>query len=58
MLSKRDLGGYNLVEIEMILNYFPHSVWTTEDQFQGLRKDFYQPIFDAVEAQTQSMDSR
>ena len=31
MLSKRDLGGYNLVEIEMILNYFPHSVWTTED---------------------------
>lgn len=50
MLSKRDLGGYNLVEIEMILNYFPHSVWTTEDQFQGLRQEFYQPIFDTIEA--------
>ena len=24
MLAKRDPNGYNMVEIEMILNYFPH----------------------------------
>jgi hypothetical protein len=31
MLTKRDPNGYNLVEVEMILNYFPHAVWATEE---------------------------
>ena len=30
MLSQRKPEGYNMVEIEMILNYFPHNVWRTE----------------------------
>jgi hypothetical protein len=44
MLTKRDSGSYNMVEIEMILNYFPHQVWASEDQMTHLRDKFYYPI--------------
>ena len=37
MLSKRDLHGYNMVEIEMLLNYFPHSIWSDYDDLKKLR---------------------
>lgn len=30
MLTKRDPSEYKMVEVEMILNYFPHQVWSTE----------------------------
>jgi len=31
MTTKRDPGTYDMVEIEMILNYFPHLIWASED---------------------------
>ena len=32
MLRKRDTSSYNMVEVEMVLNYFPHQFWASEDQ--------------------------
>lgn len=44
MLTKRDASSYDMVEIEMILNYFPHQIWASEDQLRPLREKFYYPI--------------
>lgn len=44
MLTKRDPSSYDVVEIEMILNYFPHQIWASEDQLRPLREKFYDPI--------------
>ena len=38
MLTRHD---YNIVEIEQILNYFPHQVWSTEEDMRPLRDSFY-----------------
>ena len=35
---------YNMVEIEMILNYFPHNIWKSEAELTRLREAFYYPI--------------
>ena len=58
MLSKRDVAGYDMVEIEMILNYFPHSVWSTEDDLKHLRDQFYHPVLTGIENNLQSIDNR
>lgn len=58
MLTKRDVDGYNMVEIEMILNYFPHSVWATEDDLKHLREQFYQPIIDRLTSALSKVDNR
>ena len=56
MLSKRE--EYNMVEVEMILNYFPHSIWATEDDLKHLRDQFYQPIFDLIQNHLTNVDNR
>ena len=38
MLTRRDPNGYNMVEIEMILNYFPHTIWGGADDLRSLRE--------------------
>ena len=43
LLLKRQ-EEYNLVEVEMILNYFPHSIWKNEESLARLRTYFYAPI--------------
>lgn len=58
MLSKRDIAGYDMVEIEMILNYFPHSVWSTEDDLKHLRDKFYQPIMTGINDKISIIDNR
>ena len=35
---------YNIVEIEMILNYFPHLIWLNEDNLIKLKDAFYYPM--------------
>ena len=35
---------YNMVEIEMILNYFPHLIWQNEDNLIKLKDAFYYPM--------------
>lgn len=42
MLKRNE--DYNLVEVEMILNYFPHSIWKNEAALMRLKIDFYDPI--------------
>jgi hypothetical protein len=42
MLRRKE--DYNLVEIEMILNYFPHSIWRNENGLIRLREGFYHPM--------------
>jgi len=58
MLSKRDPAGYNLVEVEMILNYFPHGVWSYDDHMNLLREKFYAPLFDTIVANLEAMPCR
>jgi len=53
MLAKRTHEGYNMVEVEMILNYFPHQVWRTEDDMKHLRDKFYAPVMQQL---TQNLD--
>ena len=47
-----------MVEIEMILNYFPHSVWATEDDLKPLRDKFYYPILYGIRDNILKMDNR
>ena len=56
MLTKRQ--EYNMVEIEMILNYFPHSVWATEDDLKHLRDQFYHPITEMITNHIAKVDNR
>ena len=35
---------YNMVELEMILNYFPHLIWQNEDNLIKLKDAFYYPM--------------
>ena len=56
MLTQRD--EYNLVEAEMILNYFPHKIWSTEDELKHLRDKFYAPIFQVVTEYLYKMENR
>lgn len=58
MLTKRDPSDYNMVEVEMILNYFPHQVWSTEEELQPLRDKFYAPILDVVGDNMSKIDNR
>ena len=58
MLTKRDPSTYDMVEIEMILNYFPHQIWTSEDQLAPLRHKFYAPILERVQSNLHGADNR
>jgi hypothetical protein len=43
MLQRKE--DYSLVEIEMVLNYFPHAIWRTDIVSLGrLRETFYYPM--------------
>ncbi len=35
---------YSLVEVEMVLNYFPHSIWRNEVALTRLKLGFYHPM--------------
>lgn len=58
MLALRDPSNYNLVEIEMILNYFPHGVWSTEEDLKPLREKFYFPLLQAIVDNLDTMPDR
>ena len=42
MLRRRD--DYSLVEVEMVLNYFPHNIWRNESDLKRLSEGFYHPL--------------
>ena len=58
MITKRDPSTYDIVEIEMILNYFPHYIWSSEDQLAPLRSRFYESVLGKVEEQVSIVDNR
>jgi hypothetical protein len=58
MLTKRDPTDYNMVEIEMILNYFPHQIWATADDLQELKEKFYFPILGNIRHNLGKIDNR
>lgn len=50
---------YNLVEVEMILNYFPHYIWKHENVSLGRMKEgFYFPLGKIVKENLKNMDNR
>jgi len=42
MLKRRE--DYSLVEVEMVLNYFPHNIWRNESDLKRLSEGFYHPL--------------
>ena len=49
---------YNMTEIEMILNYFPHSIWKSEMELMRLRDRFYYPILKKIGESLDNVDNR
>lgn len=49
---------YNMVEIEMIMNYFPHIIWKNEDDISSLREAFYYPILVKIKDNIEKVDKR
>ena len=53
LVSRRDTQArpYTITEIEMILNYFPHSVWQNVGTYDmaSLRERFYGPIIQQLQ---------
>jgi len=56
MLRRRE--EYNLVEVEMILNYFPHTIWRNESALTRLREGFYHPMLYIVSQNLGNLDKR
>lgn len=42
MLRRKE--DYSMVEVEMILNYFPHNIWRNENGLARLSLGFYHPM--------------
>jgi hypothetical protein len=47
-----------MVEIEMILNYFPHAIWKSESELTRLKEAFYYPILQKVKENIEKLDKR
>ena len=50
-LMTRRGDTYTMVEAEMILNYFPHTIWKHEMTLARLRDGFYYPILQLVKSE-------
>lgn len=49
---------YTMVEVEMVLNYFPHAIWRNEQGLTRLREGFYMPIVQKVVETLPRVDKR
>ncbi len=49
---------YNLIEIEMILNYFPHNIWKNEPSLNRLKENFYYQILQMIKENVEKVDNR
>jgi hypothetical protein len=56
MLRRKE--DYNMVEVEMILNYFPHTIWRNEIALTRLREGFYHPLLVLVRENIGKLDKR
>lgn len=49
---------YTMVEVEMILNYFPHAIWKTESELQQMKEAFYYPIVVKIKENVEKTSNR
>ena len=56
MLQRKE--EYSIVEIEMILNYFPHNIWRNENGLTRLSLGFYHPMIQMVKDNISKVDKR
>jgi hypothetical protein len=49
---------YNMIEVEMILNYFPHNIWKQEFDLTRLRENFYHPLLLKVKENISKVEKR
>jgi len=58
ILTKMDPSEFDLVEIEMIFNYFPHNVFNSEEDMRPLRDAFYEPLLMTLQIKMSQMENR
>ena len=56
MLQRRE--DYSLVEVEMVLNYFPHGLWKDDAGLSRLRETFYHPMVEMIREHISKVDTR
>eukprot|EP00347_Sterkiella_histriomuscorum_P015336 403357409 len=56
MLKRQE--EYNMTEVELILNYFPHVIWKSEVDLSRLRERFYYPILMKIRDNVENVDNR
>ena len=56
MLRRKE--DYSMVEVEMILNYFPHNIWRNENGLTRLSIGFYHPMIQMVKDNISKVDKR
>lgn len=56
MLRRED--PYTLVEVEMILNYFPHIIWNQEMDLTSMQERFYYPMIMLLKENLDKCDNR
>ncbi len=56
MLRRKE--EYSMVEVEMILNYFPHNIWRNESGLARLSIGFYHPMVQMVKDNISKVDKR
>lgn len=49
---------YSLVEVEMVLNYFPHGLWKDDPALSRLRETFYHPMIEMIREHIAKVDTR
>jgi len=54
----RRTEDYSLVEVEMVLNYFPHGIWRDDPALTRLRETFYYPMIEMVKSHIEKVDKR
>ena len=56
MLQRKE--EYTIVEVEMVLNYFPHNIWRNENGLARLSIGFYHPMIQIVKDNISKVDTR
>jgi hypothetical protein len=56
MLQRKE--EYTIVEVEMVLNYFPHNIWRNENGLARLSIGFYHPMIQIVKDNISKVDKR
>lgn len=56
MLRRKE--DYSMIEVEMILNYFPHNIWRNEAGLARLSQGFYYPMIQMVKENISKVDKR